>query len=130
MIFTVGAHRFSALLDFLSLLPRSEREKDLEIVLLGQPLRILQRNRTRPLRLSWWEKVPLAILASKFVQGGSARIRATIAHSGMKPLEKRLEKTVEEAGDLRGKRLKNRLRLLNAPFSLLNQAKSRNRCPL
>jgi len=52
MFFTVMAHFFSALLDFLSLFARSEREKDLEILLLRQQLRILQRNRPRPPRLS------------------------------------------------------------------------------
>jgi transposase InsO family protein len=68
MTFTVVAHLFSALLDLLSLFARSEREKDLEILLLRQQLRILQRTRPRPPRLSWWEKVPLAMLASKLVQ--------------------------------------------------------------
>jgi putative transposase len=68
MPFSVLAHLFSALLDFLSLLVRSEREKDLEILLLRQQLRILQRTHSRPPRLSWWEKVPLTVLASKLVQ--------------------------------------------------------------
>ena len=68
MTFTVLAYLYSALLDFLSLFARSEREKDLEILLLRQQLRILQRTHTRPPRLSWWEKVPLALLAGKLVQ--------------------------------------------------------------
>lgn len=68
MTFAVLAPLFSALLDFLSLFARSEREKDLEILLLRQQLRILQRTRSHPPRLSWWEKVPLAMLAGKMVQ--------------------------------------------------------------
>ena len=68
MTFAVLAHLFSALLDFLRLFGRSDQEKDLEILLLRQQLRILQRTRTRPPRLSWWEKVPLAMLAGKLVQ--------------------------------------------------------------
>jgi hypothetical protein len=71
MIFRVIAHLFSALLDFLSLLARSEREKDLENLLLRQQLRILQRTQTRPPRLSWWEKLPLVTLAGKLVKGAT-----------------------------------------------------------
>ncbi len=59
---------FSTLLDFLHLLGRSDQEKDLEILLLRQQLRILQRTRIRPPRLAWWEKVPLAMLVGKLVQ--------------------------------------------------------------
>ena len=60
MTFTMLAYLFSALLDLLSLFARSEREKDLEIFLLRQQIRILQRTHARPSRLSWWEKLPLA----------------------------------------------------------------------
>ena len=69
MAFTVYAHLFSTLLDLLSLIVRSEREKDLEILLLRQQLRILQRTRARPPRPTWWEKLPLAILAGRLAQG-------------------------------------------------------------
>jgi putative transposase len=68
MTFPVLARLFSVLLDFLSLLARPEYEKDLEILLLRQQLRILQRTRPRPRRLFWWEKMPLAILVGKLVQ--------------------------------------------------------------
>ena len=68
MTFAVLAHLFSTLLDFLHLLGRSDQEKDLEILLLRQQIRILQRTRTRPPRLAWWEKVPLAMLVGKLVQ--------------------------------------------------------------
>jgi putative transposase len=69
MIFALLARLFSVLLDLLSLLVRSDREKDLEILLLRQQLRILQRTQARPPRLSWWEKLPLTIIAAKLVQG-------------------------------------------------------------
>jgi putative transposase len=76
MSFAVVANLFSVLLDFLGLFARTDREKDLEILLLRQQLRILQRKRTRPPRLSWWEKVPLALLAKKLVQGTTnSRVR-------------------------------------------------------
>src|SRR5690348_5019094 len=68
MPFFVLALLFSTLLDFLSLLAQSEREKDLEILLLRQHLRLLQRTHSRPPRLSWWEKVPLTVLVSLLVQ--------------------------------------------------------------
>ena len=68
MTFAVFAHLFSVLFDLLRLFARSNHEKDLEILLLRQQLRILQRNRTHPPRLAWWEKVPLAMLVGKLVQ--------------------------------------------------------------
>jgi putative transposase len=66
--FAVLAHLFATLLDFLHVLGRSDQEKDLEILLLRQQIRLLQRTRTRPPRLAWWEKVPLAMLVGKLVQ--------------------------------------------------------------
>jgi putative transposase len=71
---------FSVLLDFLGLLVQSDREKALEILLLRQQIRILQRTNSRPPRLSWWEKVPLAILATKLVQGAK-NSRARLSQS-------------------------------------------------
>jgi putative transposase len=70
----------ATLLDFLHLLGQSDQEKDLEILLLRQQVRLLQRTRTRPPRLSWWEKVPLAMLASKLVHGVS-NSRARLSQS-------------------------------------------------
>lgn len=71
MTFMLFAHFFSTLLDFLHLFGRTDREKDLEILLLRQQVRILQRNRARPPRLSWWEKLPLTLLATKLVRGAT-----------------------------------------------------------
>jgi putative transposase len=80
MVFTVFAHLYSSLLDLLSLFARSEQEKDLEILLLRQQLRILQRTRTRPPRLTWWERLPLAILAGKLAQG-TLNLRVRLSQS-------------------------------------------------
>ena len=85
MTFTVLAHLFSALLDVLRLFTRSEREKALEILLLRQQIRILQRtscsaHTPAKAHLSWWEKLPLAILAGKLVHGAS-NSRARLSHS-------------------------------------------------
>lgn len=68
MIFALLARLFSVLVDLLSLLVRTDREKDLKILLLRKPLRILQRTRARPPRLSWWEKLPQAVLTMKLIQ--------------------------------------------------------------
>jgi putative transposase len=59
---------------------RSEREKALEILLLRQQIRILQRTHSRPSRVSWWEILPLTILAGKLVQGAS-NSRARLSQS-------------------------------------------------
>ncbi|HEY7414409.1 MAG TPA: helix-turn-helix domain-containing protein [Ktedonobacteraceae bacterium] len=72
MAFAVVAHLFSMLLDLVSLLVRSDREKDLEILLLRQQIRLLQRKRTCTPRLSWWEKLPLVLLVAKLVKGKPA----------------------------------------------------------
>lgn len=48
MTFAVFARLFSLFLDLLGLLARSEREKDVEILLLRHQLRILQRTQARP----------------------------------------------------------------------------------
>jgi hypothetical protein len=69
MTFAILAHLFSALLDVVGLLMRSEREKAVEIALLRKPIRILQRTQARPPRLTWWEKLPLTILAAKLIEG-------------------------------------------------------------
>ena len=58
MIVTLFAHLTSVLIDLVSLLGRTESEKELEIALLRQQIRILQRTRSRSPRLSWWENFP------------------------------------------------------------------------
>jgi len=58
MTFSILAHLFSAFLDLVGLLMRSEPEKAVEIALLRKPIRILQRTQARPPRLTWWEKLP------------------------------------------------------------------------
>jgi putative transposase len=68
MLFAVFAKLFSMLLDLLGLLSQSERENPLEILLLRQQLCILQRTQARTPRLSWWEKLPLTLLAGKLNQ--------------------------------------------------------------
>ena len=76
MIFFLLARIFAFLLDLIAIASRSDHEKDLEILLLRQQVRILQRTHPRPPRISCWEKRGLAVLAAKLTAGSSnARAR-------------------------------------------------------
>ena len=65
MICFVLAQAFSLLLDLIWLNRRAEHDKDVEILLLRQQLRTLQRKQSHPPRISRWEKVTLVVLAGK-----------------------------------------------------------------
>jgi len=65
MLFFLVSQAFSLLLDLIWMGHRGEHDKDVEIVLLRQQLRILQRKQSQPLRISRWEKLTLVILAGK-----------------------------------------------------------------
>ncbi len=54
----------SFLLDLVHVLTRADHDKDLELLLLRQQLRLYERQAKQP-RPSRWEKVLLASLASK-----------------------------------------------------------------
>ena len=66
MIWFVIIQVFSILLEWLSLGRKTEQEKDFEILLLRRQLTILQRRLDKPLRVSWAEKLSLAVLLSRF----------------------------------------------------------------
>ena len=65
MVFFVLATLLSWCIDLGTLRFQSDRNKELEILLLRRQLAILQRTQQRPPRLSRWEKVGLAVLKSK-----------------------------------------------------------------
>jgi hypothetical protein len=67
MIFLILGRVFSLLLDLISIARRMEHEKDLELLLLRQQLRILQRRYPHPPRLSYWDKLGLTVLAARLV---------------------------------------------------------------
>jgi hypothetical protein len=67
MLYPVLAQLLSLLFDLFTIRYRSDQPKDLEILLLRQQLRILQRPHPTAPRLSSWEKLGLAVLAAKFV---------------------------------------------------------------
>jgi len=65
MLYLILANLVSLLLDLFAIHRRSEQHKDLEILLLRQQLRILQRQHLHMPRVSRTEKVALAVLAAK-----------------------------------------------------------------
>ncbi len=65
MIFFLLAHVWSVLLDLIWVTRRAEQAKDIELLLLRQQLRVLQRKQPRPPRISRWEKLTLVVLARK-----------------------------------------------------------------
>lgn len=65
MIFLLLAQVWSVLLDLIWLTRRTERDKDVEILLLRQQLRILQRKQPHPPRISRSEKLTLVVLVGK-----------------------------------------------------------------
>jgi hypothetical protein len=56
----------SFMLDLVAIAHRGKLEKDLELLLLRQQVRILQRKCPTRLRISSWEKLSLAVLTAKF----------------------------------------------------------------
>lgn len=68
MIWFIIAHIFSTLIEFISIGRLSEREKDLEILILRHQLNILERKQKTPIKPSHAEKMTLAVLANKLKQ--------------------------------------------------------------
>jgi len=76
MTFFLVAHIFTFLLDLIGLSRQPDHDKDVEILLLRQQLRILQRKRPRPLGISRWQKLTLVVLTGKLTtMTTSARAR-------------------------------------------------------
>jgi putative transposase len=78
MMFFLLAQVWSVLLDLITLVGRSDRDKDIEIVLLRQQLRILQRTQSQPPCISRWEKLTLLV----FVRELSAMTNSTRTRLG------------------------------------------------
>src|SRR5215210_1088120 len=65
MVWFVLGHLVGLLVDLLTTTRRTEGDKDLQILVLQHQLRLLQRERPRPPRLTRWEKLTLAVLTAK-----------------------------------------------------------------
>jgi putative transposase len=76
MILFLVAHVCSILLDLVALGRHTDHDKDVEILLLRQQLRILQRKQPQPPRIAWWEKLTLVVLARRLTElTSNARVR-------------------------------------------------------
>ncbi|MBX3085461.1 MAG: integrase core domain-containing protein [Anaerolineae bacterium] len=64
MTWSVFAQLFWLVIDVLAVVRLSKHEKDIEVLLLRQQLRILERKQQRPPRITRWEKLTLAVLAA------------------------------------------------------------------
>jgi putative transposase len=65
MIWSIVAQVFWLGLDILGVLSQSEREQAVEVLLLRQQLRILERKQRRAPRVTRWEKLTLAVLTAR-----------------------------------------------------------------
>jgi len=76
MICFLFSQALSVLLDLMCLGRRADHDKDLEILLLRQQLRMLQRKQPHTPRISRWEKLMLLVLAGKLTTlTSSTRVR-------------------------------------------------------
>ena len=64
MVSFLLARLFTLLFTLLLSWHRSAAAKDLEILALRHQLAILQRQHGRPVRVTWWEKLPLALIVA------------------------------------------------------------------
>lgn len=78
MLYFLLAQAFSLLLDLIWVGHRATQVKDVEILLLRQQLRILQRKQPRVRRISPWEKLTLLVLAGK-ITAMSTKSRARLS---------------------------------------------------
>ena len=63
MFYAIVTYFLACLVDLLTAKWMREDEKDLEIALLRQQLRIVERRQERGPHIPRWQKVPLAVLA-------------------------------------------------------------------
>ena len=65
MIYAIVTYFLACLVDLITAKWMSDDEKDLEIALLRQQLRIVERRQERGPHIRRWQKVPLAVLADR-----------------------------------------------------------------
>jgi len=73
MFYRVVMFLWGFVLDLTALMGMTDEEKDLEILLLRQQLRIVERKKTTRILIPRWQKVPLAVLAKKLKERTSNR---------------------------------------------------------
>jgi hypothetical protein len=67
MIYWIMIHGVQFMLDMLSVARLADKEKDIEILLLRQQLRIATRQQDRGPNIPRWEKLTLAVLAHQLL---------------------------------------------------------------
>ena len=80
MFFRMILFVWEFVLDLAAVMRMSNNEKDLEILLLRQQLRIVERKQPRGPHIPRWQKVPLAVLAVRLKEHAS-RGRAAVEDS-------------------------------------------------
>lgn len=81
MIYAIVTYFLACLVDLITAKWMSDDEKDLEVALLRQQLRIVERRQERGPHIPRWQKVPLAVLADrlkKCSQQAKEKLEATI----------------------------------------------------
>jgi len=68
MIYRSHIHKLTFFLDFFTVMGAMNRDKDLEIIILHQQIRILQRKVKPPPRITDPERMILAILTDRYKQ--------------------------------------------------------------
>ena len=71
MVFRMILFVWEFIMDMASVCGMNDDEKDLEIMLLRQQLRIAERNQVRGPQIPRWQKVPLAMLAVRMREKAS-----------------------------------------------------------
>jgi len=80
MFYQIVLFVWQFVLDLVAVLGMTDDEKDLEIMLLRQQLRIVERKQERGPRIPPWQKVPLAALAVR-LKDKASNARAALAES-------------------------------------------------
>jgi len=77
MLYPVVTQIVALMCDWLVLSRRTDQQKDLEILMLRQQLRSMQRHQSKAPPLAHWEKLGLAALAARFMSfgRGSGRLK-------------------------------------------------------
>jgi putative transposase len=81
MVFRVILFLWEFLMDVLAVSRLGDEEKELELLLLRQQLRIVERKQERGPQIPWWQKVPLAMLAVRLkerARNGRAALEASV----------------------------------------------------
>ena len=81
MVFRVVLFLWEFLMDVLAVSRLSDDEKELELLLLRQQLRIVERKQERGPQIPRWQKVPLAMLAVRLkerARNGKSALEASV----------------------------------------------------